>query len=166
MKKRLFLALPAIIDDYESIQNDFSDVISGRWTPPENLHLTLSFYGNQFDQDELVQQLSTLKFDVTPSIISGLGYFKRNRILYANVENPALASVYKTLNTLFDLPVTREFIPHMTLMRIKKIVDEDTFYDQLDIYKDREIGSLGSSLELMQSELHSDGAKYSLIKRF
>lgn len=166
MKKRLFLALPAIIDDYETIQKEFSGVISGRWTPPENLHLTLSFYGSQFDQDELVQNLSALKLDVTPSIISGLGYFKRNKILYANVENPALASLHKTLNTFFDLPVTREFVPHMTLMRIKKIVDVDTFYDQLEIYKERKIGSLGSSLELMQSELHSDGAKYTLVKRF
>ena len=166
MKKRLFLALPAIIDDYETIQNDFSGVISGRWTPPKNLHLTLSFYGTQFDQDELVQQLSAVKFHLRPSIISGLGYFKRNKILYANVENPSLASVYKKLNTLFDLPARKEFIPHMTLMRIKKIVDEDAFYDQLDLYRNREIGSLGSSLELMQSELHPDGARYSLIKKF
>ncbi len=42
----------------------------------------------------------------------------------------------------------------------------EIFYDQLAIYRERKIRSLGSSLELMQSELHSDGAKYSLIKRF
>ena len=41
MKNRLFLALPAILDDYEAIQSDFAEVLKGRWVPPENLHLTL-----------------------------------------------------------------------------------------------------------------------------
>ena len=58
------------------------------------------------------------------------------------------------------------FGPHVTLMRVKTVVEKDAFYEQLDAYKNRKIGSLGSSLELIQSELHPDGARYSLIKRF
>ena len=166
MKKRLFLALPAVIDDYKTIQDDFSEVITGRWTPQENLHLTLSFYGNQFEQEELIQRLSTLKVKIEPSIIRSLGYFEKRKILYANIENAALASAYETLNTLFDLPMKNTFVPHVTLMRVKTVVDKDTFSEKLDLCSGQKIGSLGSSLELMQSELHPDGASYTLVKRF
>lgn len=166
MKKRLFLALPATIDDYETIQNDFSGIINGRWTSPENLHLTLSFYGDKFEQGELLQRLSELNVKIEISNIRGFGYFEKRKILYANVENPALASVYEILNTFLDLPVKNVFVPHVTLMRVKTVVDKAAFYTQLNVYKKKKIGLLGSSLELIESELHSDGAKYSLIKRF
>ncbi|MEN8147956.1 MAG: RNA 2',3'-cyclic phosphodiesterase [Campylobacterota bacterium] len=166
MKKRLFLALPACIDDYKTIQDDFADIIDGRWVPPENLHLTLSFYGDKFEKDELLERLSSVIVEIAPSTIKGLGYFEKRKILYANIENPALSTMYETLNTLFDLPVKHTFVAHVTLMRLKELVNREKFYDRLDIYKEREIGSLGSSLELMQSELHPDGARYTLLKRF
>ena len=166
MKKRLFLALPARIDDYKTIQDDFADIIGGRWVPSENLHLTLNFYGDQFEQDELLQRLSLMEVEITPSMISGLGYFEKRKILYAKIDNPALTALYKKLNTLFDLPGKNAFVPHVTLMRVKELVDKEKFHERLDIYKEREIGSLGSSLELIQSELYPDGAKYTLLKRF
>ena len=166
MKKRLFLALPVIINDYETIQDDFSGVIRGRWTPTENLHLTLSFYGDRFEQEELLQRLSTVKIKIGPSTIRGFGYFEKRKILYANIDSAGLASVYETLNALFDLPIKRAFVPHVTLMRVKTVVDKEMFYKQLDLYKEQKIGVLGSSLELMQSELHADGARYTLVERF
>lgn len=166
MKKRLFLALPVIMDDYEAVQDDFSGLINGRWTPAENLHLTLSFYGDRFEQDELLERLSVLKVKIGPSIIRGLGYFEKRKIFYANIENSALASVHEMLNTLFDLPTKNVFVPHVTLMRVKTVVDKDLFYAKLDLYREQKIGTLGSSLELLQSELHPDGARYTLVKRF
>ena len=166
MKKRLFLALPAVLDDYQAIQDDFSKVISGRWTLPQNLHLTLSFYGDKFKQEELLQRLSSLKVELAPSMIRGLGYFEKRKILYANVENSALAPLYERLNTLFDLPTKNVFVPHVTLMRVKTVVDKDTFHEKLDAYHERQIGMLESSLELMESELHPAGARYTLVQRF
>ncbi len=166
MMNRLFLAVPAILDDYDALQKDFSEVISGRWVPSESLHMTLSFFGDRFEKEVLVEKLSDLKLEVMPSQMRGLGYFKKSRILYVVVENPALETVYKRVNTFFDIPVKKPFLPHVTLMRIKKIVDAKEFYHQLHVYRDRPLGSLGSKVELMQSELHPDGARYALIKRF
>ena len=164
--KRLFLALPAILDDYDVIQKDFAEVISGRWVASESLHMTLSFFGDRFEKEELVEKLSGLKLEMTPSKMRGLGYFKKSRILYATVENPALETVCKSVNMFFDIPVKETFLAHVTLMRIKKVVDAKEFYHQLHVYRDRPLGSLGSKAELMQSELHPDGARYTLIKRF
>lgn len=166
MKKRLFLSLPAVIDDYQALQKAFEGVVSGRWTPPENLHLTLSFFGDLFEQDVLIEKLGALDLAVTPSVISGLGVFKRKKILYADVENSSLAAVYEELNRTFELPATKAFIPHMTLMRFKEIIDEERFDKLIDHYSGHKIGSLGGTLELMQSELHREGARYTLVKRF
>ncbi|MCJ7765744.1 MAG: hypothetical protein MUP09_07370, partial [Thiovulaceae bacterium] len=83
MKKRLFLALPAILDNYDAIKRDFAETVDGRWIPPENLHLTLSFFGVTDDPQALVERLSSMRLDVTPSTIRGLGCFVKKRILYA-----------------------------------------------------------------------------------
>ncbi len=166
MKNRLFLALPAILDDYDAIQSDFAEALEGRWVPPENLHLTLSFFGSADDPDALAEKLSSLKMKLTPSVIGGMGCFVRKKILFATVENPSLEALYKEVNTFFELPVRRAFVGHVTLMRFKKIVDEAKFYEALELYRDRRIGSLGAHPLLMQSMLFPDGAKYSEIRRF
>lgn len=166
MKVNLFLSLRASIDDYEVIQHDFSDVIKGRWTPPENLHLTLSFYGDKFTREELLEKLSSVELTLTPSILRGIGYFKKRHILFAKVDNPALEPVYQTLNTLFELPVSHTFVAHVTLMRVKEVLDAEGLERCLEHYKEKTIGTLENTPELMQSELHHEGARYSLVKRF
>lgn len=166
MMNRLFLALPAMLDDYDALQKDFSGVISGRWIPSDNLHMTLSFFGKRFEKEILIESLEDFKIEIKPSEIRGLGYFKKSRILYATVENPDLEAVYRSVNMFFDMPVKENFLPHVTLMRIKKVVDAKVFYHQLHAYREHYLGSLGSKAELMQSELHPDGARYALIKRF
>ncbi len=165
MKVRLFLSLTATIDNYQTIQDDFSGVIKGHWTPPENLHLTLSFYGNKFTVDEVLARLSSVELLLAPSLLKGMGYFKRRHILYANVDNPALESVYQTLNTLFELPVRHTFVAHVTLMRVKEVLDAEGLERCLERYKEKVIGTLENTPQLMQSELHRDGPRYFLVKR-
>ncbi|WP_345977653.1 RNA 2',3'-cyclic phosphodiesterase [Sulfurimonas sp. HSL3-7] len=166
MKNRLFLALPAILDDYEAIQNDFAEALEGRWVPPANLHLTLSFFGRVDDPEALEEKLSSLKMTLTPSIIGGMGCFVRKKILFATVENPSLEALYEEVNTFFELPVRRPFVGHVTLMRFKRIVDEAKFDEALEGYRDCRIGVLGAHPLLMQSTLQPEGAKYSEIRRY
>lgn len=166
MKNRLFLALPAILDDYEAIQSDFAEALVGRWVPPENLHLTLSFFGSVEGPEALEEKLSSLKMKLTPSVIGGMGCFVRKKILFATVENPSLEALYEEVNAFFDLPVRRPFVGHVTLMRFKRIVDEAKFDETLERYRDCKIGSLGAHPLLMQSTLFPGGAKYSVIRRF
>ena len=166
MKSRLFLALPAILDNYDAIKKDFAETVEGRWIPPENLHLTLSFFGATDDVQALAEKLASMRLDVTPSTIRGLGCFAKKKILYATVENPSLEALYKEVNTFFGLPVKEVFVGHVTLMRYKKIVDAERFYNQIELYGERRIGALGTNPVLLQSTLHAEGARYSLIKEF
>jgi 2'-5' RNA ligase len=166
MKNRLFLAIPALIDDYEAVQRAFSGAIRGHWIPPEKLHLTLSFFGTAFEQEALIEGLSSLSFDLQPSPIRGFGYFARNRVFYANVENPALEELYKQVNSLFEIPTKRGFVGHVTMMRFKEILDQDRLDEQLTLSRDEEVGRLETHPLLMASELHPEGAIYSVLKRF
>lgn len=166
MKTRLFLALPAILDDYELLQQAFDRVITGRWIPSENLHLTLNFFGDRFEQALLKQHLSTLSLHLPPLTLRGVGYFAKNRILYARVEEQGLADIYRSVNMLLGMPVKETFVPHVTLMRVKQIIDEEAFHARLERYATVKLGMLGEETVLMQSELHSDGARYSVVERF
>jgi len=166
MKNRLFLALPALLDDYDAIQRDFAGSVEGRWIVPENLHLTLSFFGAVDDAGALAEKLAALKMAVEPSAIIGLGCFVRKKILYATVQSPSLEALYREVNAFFDLPLRNAFVGHVTLMRFKKILDEESFFAQLDLYRDRKIGTLGKNPRLLQSTLHPEGASYTLVREF
>ena len=166
MKNRLFLAIPAVLDDYEAIKNDFAWVVSGRWVAPQNLHLTLRFFGDLLSAELLQEKLSTLTLEVTPSLVCGLGYFKKSKILYGKVDNPSLERVYKEVNILFDLPAKEHFLAHVTLLHGKLFIDEEKFYGQLALYRDKPLGHLENELLLMQSVLRPDDAQYRTVKRF
>ncbi len=163
-KNRLFLAVPAILYDYEKIKADLAGSIRGRWVPSGNLHLTLSFFGDRFKREELLSRLEPLMRKIDATEITGLGFFKHNRILYAKAESLTLEELHTNIAWEFDLPVKQGFVGHITLMRIKKIYDIEVFRQKISSYDGRVIGKLEPRLELLQSHLFSDGARYESIK--
>lgn len=163
---RLFLAVPARVTDFKALQKDFSDTIEGKWTKPENLHATLYFFGKMYEPDELVEKLSSIPMQIEPSSLIGAELFSHNRILSATSVNPSLDALYETLTKTLELPTKRAFVPHITLMRIKKILDYQALHRCIDTYRDQVIGTLSGPVELMQSHTYPEGAEYELIKRF
>jgi 2'-5' RNA ligase len=163
---RLFLAVPAKLTDYETFQKDFSDMLKGKWTKPENLHATLYFFGDMFEPDELIEKLSAIPMPVESSPLLGAELFNHNRILSASSENPSLDALYDTLVESLDLPSKRAYVTHITLMRIKKILDYPTLQERIDAYRDRVIGTISGPVELLLSHTYPEGAEYELLKRF
>ncbi|MCK4974998.1 MAG: hypothetical protein KAR81_07075, partial [Sulfurimonas sp.] len=59
------------------------------------------------------------------------------------------------------------FIPHVTLMRIKNIIDKKAFKQMLNNYESKSIGVVESRFELMQSHIvHPGGARYESIRKY
>ena len=97
-----------------------------RWTPPENLHLTLSFLG-QVAPDRLTaieQALSGIRSPPLRLELDGVSAFPRAGILYAPIKpTPALLTlaeqVFLSTETCGYPREQRPYTPHITLARIK-----------------------------------------------
>lgn len=157
---RLFIASPIILDDYASIQEDFNGIIEGKWVEEQNLHLTWVFLGDVKDDKPIIdtlKELSPLKTDIE---IKELGYFGRPpRVFFARSEEKALYDKAKEFRENgFDL---YRFKPHMTLCRIKKIVDYKAYKEKLKTYREKSLGVILPEINLYESTLSSQGAQYS-----
>lgn len=156
---RLFIASPVKLDDYASIQEDFRDIIEGKWVEEENLHLTWVFWGDLKSQKPIIDKLkkiSPLKREVA---IAQMGYFGRPpRVLFAQTEEKPLYEKAREFKEAgFGL---YRFKPHITLCRIKAIHDYRAYKEKLKKYREKSLGLILPEINLYESKLTSKGAEY------
>jgi 2'-5' RNA ligase len=123
---RLFVAvdLPdAIRARLVEARKDFPGL---RWTPPENMHLTLRFLGETGRQEAVRNALRAAHVAPFSLRLSALGLFERRHhtILWAGLENSAPLSALKRqvddlLAGALGLERERAFSPHITLCRVR-----------------------------------------------
>lgn len=126
---RLFVA----IDLPERQRRELESIYHGlpaetRWTPPEQLHLTLRFIGEVDDHLALLIKQTLAEVPLRPFWlrINGLGHFPPGRhakILWAGVaESPHLGhlqgQIESRLAQLGLPPENRRFHPHLTIARL------------------------------------------------
>lgn len=160
------MAMPVTLYDYAGLRGDFEHLLEGRWMPEQNLHLTLQFFGRAYEKEFLLGMLSQLQLQVEGSELKGLDLLKNRTILYAKTLNPSLSRVSETLQKAFCLYDVREFTPHVTLLRIKKVCHHELLNKRLMSYEEKSIGKLHGAIALMQSHTAPEGTRYSLIKQF
>ena len=164
--KRLFLALRVRLYDYDSLKFDFSNIIEGKWTRDENLHVTICYFGDLYTKEEILDKMPLHVREIEPLSLSSIGFFSHNNILYAKPQGYSTDILHSSVCSLFVTKEKKAFIPHATLMRIKKINDTKTFKDKMDKYENKEIGIIEPTLRLMQSRPQSGGVKYVCLKEF
>jgi 2'-5' RNA ligase len=130
---RLFTGLsipPSVLQTLSGTLDRLRPTAPLKWSPPENLHITLKFIGAWPDaripelQDALASVLTPHPFTVE---LSRFGYFPnphRPRNFFAGVhagtELPALAqSIDEALGKIGCPRENRPYMPHLTLARIK-----------------------------------------------
>ena len=121
---RLFIAIQFddnMIDILTRLQDDLrSHGVVGRFTPPENLHMTLAFIGEYGDPDQILDVMNRVPFGSFDLNLEGLWHF-RDMFFARITEHPALASYVRRLRRELaksDIPFDRKkFSPHVTLMR-------------------------------------------------
>ena len=156
---RLFIASPIILDDYASIQEDFKEIIEGKWTDEKKLHLTwvfLSKHPTLSDTKEKMLALTNLESEVE---VSELGYFgKPPRILFAQAQQKVLYEKAREFQTVgFDL---HHFKPHITLCRIEKIHDYKAYKEKMKEYIEKSLGIILPQIILYESKRTSKGFDY------
>ncbi len=119
-----------------------------RWTRPENLHLTVEFFGATAEETipTLANALAAAA-GASPAFalrLAGLGTFggaRHPRVLWIGVDSPGLAALHAraadALRAAGRSPEARAFAPHLTLGRIDRLNDPAAFAAALETQRGR-----------------------------
>jgi 2'-5' RNA ligase len=188
-KVRVFLGIfpPAgVVEDLARVQHEGRGHFvqsTLRWTPPQQIHITLQFLGSvrQDDIPPLSEALSDVCAAHRPMRLRamGLGCFpnvRRPSVLWAGVEGDvdplqALYSAVARITSRFGVvPETRPYHPHLTLARIKQISAPERRLWGTFLEKKRLVtfgsGWESRELRLVRSDLHPAGSTYSVLNHF
>lgn len=175
-QQRLFVALElpeTVVPRLNVLKQELPGV---KWTPPENLHLTLRFIGEMSAQDvpAVREALRTVRAACFSLRMQGLGMFARGRqiILWAGLEpSPDLHALKQRVDDALAagarlLPTSDLFSPHVTLSRIKAPAP-----DAVSLFVKHHAGESlkkfsATSFALFRSELRSGGAIHFVEERY
>jgi len=149
------------------------------WVKPENIHITLKFFGetNELKIGEISSLLSDLSLQHNPFNISlaNVGIFGSSykpRVIWFGIETnnhlPNLANnILDKMETIGFIKDRQNFVPHLTIGRIKFIDNKSRFSETISGYKSTGIQKLNiSNFYLFESILSSSGPTYKTIRQF
>ena len=150
--KRLFLAIKIspnakMIDTYNSIRKALEyNKIS--WIDPDKFHITLKFFGDTSEESisivnrviiDSIESFSSFDIEFKKTGVFGSSY-KPRVIWFGITENEQLQKlVKKLLNNLDEVGFRSDrqnFVPHLTIGRISRIVDKKLFNQEINRVKD------------------------------
>lgn len=148
----------------------------GRPVPEENLHLTLSFLGEQRDKaiEEIHAALSDIRAPVFDLQLVGVGSFdqRKQQVIYADVARcqqllELEQRITRSLRTAGVEFQKRRFRPHVTLSRLASLMsasETHNLHERLaNILAFRASPFEVNSFQLFQSTLTPDGALHEVL---
>lgn len=141
----------------------------------ENLHITLSFFGEVSEKDakKLHAALSAVEFPPLEISMRGIGAFpnlKFPNVLFASADCAELSALASSISSVVEkskVPVQKEekeFHAHVTLARIKGIADLFSFAQKYSAF---DFGSFtAKKFVLKKSVLSGFGPKYEAIAKY
>jgi len=181
--KRIFAAIKIIpcenfLQIYYRLKNAMkNDKI--KWVPEANIHITLKFFGETNEKTiynicEVLDDVSSdfLAFNIIFSKVGIFGSSYNPRVIWFGIEpNKTLLSIEKELNNKLEqigiINDRQNFVPHLTIARIKSIWDKKSFQRKIDEYKNIEIQNFhADKIILFESILKAKGPKYEIIESF
>jgi len=129
---RLFIGIGLPLAIAEALANSAASLVPKsnaariRWTPPSNMHITLSFLGQVHEarRDAIEQALAAIHAARLSLTLDGFGTFDRVGVLYADVKkSPALLAlaeqVMAAMQAIGFAREDRPYSPHITLARTR-----------------------------------------------
>ena len=141
-----------------------------RWTPPANMHVTLSFLGQVHEarRGAIEQALAAIHASSLPIELHGIGSFERAGALFADVKkSPALLALAEQVIAAMEAcgfaREDRPYSPHVTLartrdrLRLRSEKSQDpAFHQSFD----------ATEFRLYQSLTLPGGAQYEVLRAF
>ncbi len=181
--KRLFLAIKIIPEPellafmlrlksklkYENI----------RWTNSDNLHLTLKFFGETPVEkiDEIISQVAIVtqvqnSFNLKVENLGVFGSSYHPKVIWSGFEkSDELSNLERKINQQLEgigyKNDRQNFVPHLTLGRIKQLKDKKLFQQVLSEDKTGQFQeSVIDKIILFESVLNPSGAVHEVIQEF
>jgi len=142
----------------------------GKFTEPENLHLTLKFLGEIDSEkvEKVKEELRNVKFSEFEVSLGELGMFN-DRILWVKLMGKEIWDLQAKIDVHIEkLGFMKEerFMSHITLARIKKVIDKNILLDYVKNIKHRPIRFKVREFIFKKSELKIEGPAYSDLGKY
>jgi len=181
--KRLFAAIHIIPDSH--FLSVFADLKSRlqtekiRWVKPQNLHITIKFFG-ETSSDKIIDIQRVLKKGVTnfaplKLTLKKTGIFgsryKPRLIWFGIEENKQLFAltnkIFSELNIAGFTIDRQNFVPHLSLGRLKIVRNKIKFQQTIDLFRDVFVQEVKvDRITLFESKLHPDGVTYNVLEQY
>jgi 2'-5' RNA ligase len=147
----------------------------GNFVEKENLHLTLSFLG-ELSEEEIKKAegiLNKIDFRKFPVEMGKIGYFPNEdyvKVIWVGVNSREIANLREIIeNKLrkegFSIKEI-DFVPHLTVARIKSIKNKKGFFEEIEKIKLDKMFFIAEDFSLMKSILKKEGPEYKVLERF
>jgi len=169
---RIFISVDMskeIQEEIKKIQEKLPE-FKGKKTEPENLHLTLKFFGEVSEKkvEKIKEKLRKVKYNSFGTEIDVFGVFSQKfvKIIWLHLKNceGLQEKIDDSLKNLFK--PERRFMSHLTIARVKKVKNRKKFLEELQRIKLPEINFKVENFRLKKSELKPDGPKYKIIEEY
>jgi len=179
---RSFLAIElpaAILKRIEGVQKDLkSSRADVRWVSPENIHLTLKFFGT-IEESIIESIIKSIERPVQGAPffslkIQGMGAFpnlKNPRVIWMGFQEgkEMITAIQKQLEMEFEKigfqPEDRPFHPHLTLGRMKSNRGKEELAREMERHREEEFGSFQvEKVVLFKSDLTPKGPIYTPMR--
>jgi len=181
--KRLFIAIPVMAgQELLSIINYLQVELRSEqinWVSKDNLHFTLQFIGDS-EENQMPGIIESVKkisegFSKASGMLKGTGYFAHNgnpRVLFTHLEGmPEMAEMAHKIHAATKSqgfrPDFSEFKSHLTLARIKSLLNKPHFFRLTESLREKTIQSItAEEIVLFESILSPQGPVYKSVERF
>ena len=161
-------------DHAKRVREAVSDA-SASWSRPENIHLTLKFFGNvstnKLAQISAAAERAAADFSPFQIRVGGTGVFprpSRAQVLWIGVDDPSgrLSELQQRLEDEFDFnKEDRAYRPHLTIARIRKPEGARRLAETHLQMSFKQMPMTVKEFVIFRSELSPKGSRYTAISR-
>lgn len=181
--KRLFAAIKvepndAFIDMYDNLKQILGFHII-KWVDPNNIHITLKFFGETPVEEipvitaALHEALEGVKpFEIKLANTGIFGSYYKPRVIWVGINtndmlNKLSNNVIASLEKSGYLNDRQNFVPHLTLGRIKEIKDKNHFQEVVAHFSNYSYQTqMIHGFSLYDSILRKEGPEYTVVEEF
>ncbi len=169
---RLFTCIPlpfGVIKEIDRISRELQGLhlFEGSWVLPENLHITLVFFGSvtEEDYDDIAEELARVIHPAVNIELNGIEVNARSHphVIWLSVEAPGVIALAQNIVGRFpDYKQEREFNGHITIARIKSVTRKAELFKALDATHIHPVSWQATSFQLVVSDTLPEGPLYTV----